>query len=126
MIGAGSPPDLLLDLTHSGEESETVKSLTWDLGLPTLTTSMGGLGDIKEWERLSEQQSRYLVQVTMMMMMIMMMMMSRYLVQVRGPHDLYPHIMWDLAHSTHLSNAAILYDETFGIFIKKYAFFTHL
>ena len=109
MIGAGSPPDLVLDLTHGGEESEAVKSLTRDLGLPTLTTSMGGLGDIREWAELSEQQSRYLVQVMMMMMM-----MSRYLVQVRGPHDLYQHIMWDLTHSTNLSTTAILYDETFG------------
>ena len=118
-MSAGSPPDLVLDLTNGGLESEAVKSLTRDLGLPTLTTSMGGLGDIREWAGLSEQQSRYLVQVMMMMlmmmmMMIMMMMMSRYLVQVRGPHDLYPRVMWDLAHSTNLSTAAILYDETFG------------
>ena len=95
MIGAGSPPDLLLDLTHSGEKSEALKSLTCDLGLPTLTTSMGGPGDIREWAGLSEQQSHYLV-------------------QVRGPHDLYQHIIRDLAHSTNLSTAAILYDETFG------------
>ena len=95
MIGAGSPPDLLLDLTHSGEESEAVKSLTRDLGLPTLTTSMGGPGDIREWAGLSEQQSHYLV-------------------QVRGPHDLYLHVIRDLATSTRITNAAILYDETFG------------
>ena len=35
-MSAGSPPDL--DLTHSGKESEAVKSLTRDLGLSTLTT----------------------------------------------------------------------------------------
>ena len=109
MIEAGSPPDLVLDLTNGGQGSEALKSLSRDLGLPTLTTSMGGPGDIREWAGLSEQQSRYLVQVMMMMMM-----MSRYLVQVRGPHDLYQHIMWDLAHSTKLSTVAILYDETFG------------
>ena len=89
------PPDLVLDLTNGGQGSEALKSLTRDLGLPTLTTSMGGLGDIREWAGLSEQQSHYLV-------------------QVRGPHDLYQHVMWDLAHSTKLSTAAILYDETFG------------
>ena len=111
MMSAGSPPDLVLDLTNGGLESEAVKSLTRDLGLPTLTTSMGGPGDIREWAGLSEQQSHYLVQVMMMMMM-----MSRYLVQVRGPHDLYQHVMWDLAHSTNLSTAAILYDKTFGKF----------
>ena len=113
MIEAGSPPDLVLDLTNGGQGSEALKSLSRDLGLPTLTTSMGGLGDIREWKGLSEQQSRYLVQV-MMMMMMMIMMMSRYLVQVRGPHDLYQHVMWDLTHSTNLSTAAILYDETFS------------
>ena len=95
MIEAGSPPDLVLDLTNGGQGSEALKSLSRDLGLPTLTTSMGGLGDIREWERLSEQQSRYLV-------------------QVRGPHDLYLHVIRDLATSTRITNAAILYDETFG------------
>ena len=87
MMSAGSPPDLVLDLTNGGLESEAVKSLTRDLGLPTLTTSMGGLGDIREWAGLSKQQSHYLVQV-----------------------------IRDLTHSTNLSTAAILYDETFGKF----------
>ena len=95
MMSAGSPPDLVLDLTNGGLESEAVKSLTRDLGLPTLTTSMGGPGDIREWAGLSQQQSRYLI-------------------QVRGPHDLYPHIIRDLATSTGVSSTAILYDETFG------------
>ena len=100
-MSAGSPPDLVLDLTNSGLESEAVKSLTRDLGLPTLTTSMGGLGDIREWAGLSEQQSRYLV-------------------QVRGPHDLYQHIMWDLAHSTSLSTAAILYIHMMKHLVSKH------
>ena len=85
MMSAGSPPDLVLDLTNGGLESEAVKSLTRDLGLPTLTTSMGGLGDIREWAGLSEQQSHYLV-------------------QVRGPHDLYLHVIRDLATSTRITN----------------------
>ena len=96
----------VLELSHSSQDSEAVKLLSQDQGL---STSMGGHGDIREWAGLSKQQSRYLVQVMMMMMM-----MSRYLVQVRGPHDLYQHIMWDLTHSTNLSTTAILYDETFG------------
>ena len=95
MIEVDSPPDLVLDLTNGGLESEAVKSLTRDLGLPTLTTGMGGPGDIREWAGLSQQQSRYLI-------------------QVRGPHDLYPHIIRDLATSTGVSSTAILYDETFG------------
>ena len=46
MIDGGTPPDLVLDLTHGGVTSEVIKSLSLTLGLPTVTSTMGEAGDI--------------------------------------------------------------------------------
>ena len=88
----------VLELSHSSQDSEAVKLLSQDQGL---STSMGGHGDIREQMGLSKQQSCYLVQVW-------------------GPHDLYQHIMWDLAHSTSLSTAAILYIHMMKHLVSKH------
>ena len=89
MIEEGSPPDLVLDLTHSGE---MVKSLSLKLGLPTVTSSPG---DIRSWSDLSPGQGDYLV-------------------QVRSPGDVLPNIIRDLATLTSINTAAVLYDDTFS------------
>ena len=47
MIDAGTPPDLVLDLTYGGVISEVVKSLSLTLGLPTVLSTIGEVGDIK-------------------------------------------------------------------------------
>ena len=44
MIDEGAPPDLLLDLSHRGE---MVKSISLNLGLPTVTSSLGAEKDIR-------------------------------------------------------------------------------
>ena len=44
MIEEGSPPDLVLDLTYSGE---MMKSVSLNLGLPTVTSSLGADKDIR-------------------------------------------------------------------------------
>ena len=38
---------------------------------------------------------------------------AEYLVQLRGPHDLFPYIVRDLVTITNVHTAAILYDDTF-------------
>ena len=38
---------------------------------------------------------------------------AEYLVQVRGPHDMFQYIVRDLVTLTNVSNAAIFYDDTF-------------
>ena len=38
---------------------------------------------------------------------------AEYLVQVRGPHDLFPYIVRDLVTINKVHTAAILYDDTF-------------
>ena len=46
MIDEGTPPDLVLDLTHGGVTSEVIKSLSLTLGLSTVTSTTGEAGDI--------------------------------------------------------------------------------
>ena len=43
MIDVGSPPDLVLDLTNGGVNSDVIKSLSLTLGLPTVTSTMGNI-----------------------------------------------------------------------------------
>ena len=47
MLDAGTPPDLVLDLTKIGISSEVVKSLSLTLGLPTVASALGEKGDIR-------------------------------------------------------------------------------
>jgi len=94
MIDAGTPPDVVLDFSYGGMSSEVIKSLSLSLGLPTVSTSMGEEGDIDEWMDLSGEQEKYLI-------------------RMRGPDDIFQFIVRDLASVTNISNAAILYDDTF-------------
>ena len=49
----------------------------------------------REWAELTDEQQKYLV-------------------QVRSPGDTFQYIVRDLAFVTNISNAAILFDDTFG------------
>ena len=46
-VDALAPPHIVLDATRSGIVSETVKSFTKALGLPTFSSSFGQKGDIR-------------------------------------------------------------------------------
>ena len=50
---------------------------------------------------------------------------SGYLVQVRGPADLLPNIIRDLAINTNINTAAVLYDHTFSKILTNYLLFTN-
>ena len=95
MIDSGNPPDVVLDLSTAGDSSEVVKSLSLTLGLPTVSSTMGEVDDINEWSALTSEQEKYLV-------------------QVRGPSDMFQYIIKDMAMLTNISNAAILFDESFS------------
>jgi len=94
LIDDGTPPDLILDLSYGDITSEVVKSLSLTLGLPTVTSTMGEKEDINEWMELTPEQEKYLI-------------------QVRGPHDLFQFIIRDLAFATNITNAAVLFDDDF-------------
>ena len=49
---------------------------------------------LSEWKELTSEQAEYLV-------------------QVRGPHDLFPYIVRNLVTITNVHTAAVLYDDTF-------------
>ena len=51
--------------------------------------------DITEWSALTAEQEKYLV-------------------QVRSPSDMFQYIIKDMATLTNITNAAILFDETFS------------
>ena len=95
MIDSDSPPDVVLDLSSGGDTSEVAKSLSLTLGLPTVSSTMGEVDDISEWFNLTAEQEKYLV-------------------QVRSPSDMFQYIIKDMATLTNITNAAILFDESFS------------
>jgi len=94
LLDAGTPPDLILDLTKVGISSEVVKSLSLTLGLPTVAGAFGEKMDIREWIDLTPEQEKYLI-------------------QVRPPGDLLPTIIKNFALASNITNAGILYDPSF-------------
>lgn len=93
------PPHVVLDTTITSIASETVKSLTAALALPTVSTSYGQEGDIRQWRDLDENQRNYLL-------------------QVMPPTDIIPEVIRSIVEYMNITNAAILYDESFGMIIK--------
>ena len=95
MIDAGTPPDVIVDSTRAGTTSEVVKSLSLTLGLPTVSMSYGEAGDIREWKDLTTAQAEYLV-------------------QMRPPGDIITDVIREIILQNNITNAAILFDETYG------------
>lgn len=94
-IKNNQPPHIVLDTTISGVASETVKSLTAALGLPTVSASFGQEGDLRKWRDITEQKKKYLI-------------------QVMPPADIIPEVVRSIVEYMNITNAAILYDESFG------------
>lgn len=94
-IRNNQPPHIVFDTTISGVASETVKSLTAALGLPTVSASYGQEGDLRQWRDISDQKKNYLI-------------------QVMPPGDIIPEVVRSIVEYMNITNAAILYDETFG------------
>ena len=47
MVDAETPPDFVLDTTSTGVFSDAIKSLTNSLGIPSVATSYGGVGELR-------------------------------------------------------------------------------
>lgn len=90
------PPHVVLDTTLTSIASETVKSLTAALALPTVSMSFGQEGDIRQWRDLKEKQRDYLL-------------------QIMPPTDIIPEVVRSIVEYMNITNAAILYDESFGM-----------
>lgn len=94
-IKSNQPPHIVFDTTITNVASETVKSLTSALGLPTVSASFGQEGDIRQWRDLTDQKRQYLL-------------------QVMPPSDIIPEVIRSIIVYMNITNAAILYDESFG------------
>ncbi|CAH1134853.1 unnamed protein product [Ceutorhynchus assimilis] len=94
MLDDNNPPHLVFDTTRGGLASETVKSFTAALGLATVTASYGQQGDLRQWRNLQPNEEEYLVQVS-------------------PPGDIIPEMVRTLVLNQNITNAAILFDDSF-------------
>lgn len=88
-------PHLVLDTTMTGLGSETVKSFTAALALPTISASFGQEGDLRQWRNIDDNEKEYLVQIC-------------------PPADIIPEIVRSIVLNQNITNAAILFDSSFG------------
>lgn len=95
MLSAKKTPHVVLDFTMTGVGSETIKSFTVALGLPTISGSFGQAGDLRQWRALDANQSRFLL-------------------QVMPPADILPESIRAIVTKQDITNAAIIFDELFG------------
>lgn len=105
-----NPPYIVLDTTKASVLSEIAKSFTSVLALPTISGSFGMHGDIRQWRDISDEKQRYLL-------------------QVMPPSDIIPSVIRSIIVHRNMSNAAILFDKTFGKFVSFYCaqpVFTHI
>ncbi|XP_050723400.1 ionotropic receptor 25a-like [Eriocheir sinensis] len=93
-IDAGKAPHIVIDATTTGLLSETAKSITRALALPTFSASYGQEGDIREWRDLTAEEEKYLV-------------------QAMPPGDILVMAVRDIVETQNITNAGIIYDNTF-------------
>lgn len=101
-VKSGKMPHVVLDTTLTGVTSETVKSFTSALAIPTVSTSYGQEYDIRSWRNLDEEDQKYLI-------------------QIMPPGDIIPEVVRSIVVAQNISNAAILFDDSFS---KQYL--THI
>ncbi|CAH0399704.1 unnamed protein product [Chilo suppressalis] len=94
MISAKKTPHVVLDFTMTGVGSETIKSFTAALALPTISGSFGQAGDLRQWRSLDANQTRFLL-------------------QIMPPADILPEAIRAIVTKQDITNAAIMFDEIF-------------
>lgn len=95
MLENRAPPHIILDTTMTGLVSETVKSFTKALQIPTISGSFGQEGDLRQWRDIDESQQNYFI-------------------QIMPPADVIPEIIRSIVINQNISNAAILFDHSYG------------
>nr|ALR72535.1 ionotropic receptor IR6 [Colaphellus bowringi] len=94
MLDAQAYPHLVLDTTMTGLGSETVKTFTQALALPTISASFGQEGDLRQWRNIDDNEKDFLIQIS-------------------PPADIIPEIVRTLVLNQNITNAAILFDKSF-------------
>lgn len=97
------PPHIVLDMTRTPIMSEIAKSFTSVLALPTISGAFGQDGDIRQWRDIDHEKRQYLL-------------------QVMPPSDIIPEVIRSIIVYMNMTNAAILFDKTFG----KFFYFIHI
>lgn len=95
MLADKTPPHLVLDTTMAASASDTVKYFAATLALPTISASFGQEMDIRPWRNINDDQQNYLV-------------------QIMPPAELIPELIGEIVLNKNISNAAILFDSSFG------------
>lgn len=98
MLSSKKTPHVVLDFTMTGVGSETIKSFTAALALPTISGSFGQAGDLRQWRSLLPEQVKFLL-------------------QVMPPADLLPEAIRSIINKQEITNAAIVFDEFFGMLL---------
>lgn len=95
MLNYDQVPHLVFDTTKTPIISEIAKFFTSALGLPTVSSGVGQKGDIYQWRNITKAKQKYLL-------------------QVMPPSDIIPEVIRSIVINKNMSNAAILFDGTFG------------
>ncbi|KAE8573967.1 ionotropic receptor 25a [Halyomorpha halys] len=98
-VSDGKPPHLVLDSTMNNVPSEAVKTFTDALALPTISSSFGQEGDLRQWKTLDNEKQKYLI-------------------QINPPADIIPEIVKSIVQLQNITNAGILYDDSFEMEYK--------
>lgn len=109
MVDNEYAPHIVFDTTKSPVMSEITKAFTSSLALPTVSGAFGQTGDIYQWRDISVEKQNYLL-------------------QIMPPSDIIPEVIRSIAIKTNITNAGILFDESFGkgfIIILLYKHRTH-
>nr|AFP33229.1 ionotropic receptor [Locusta migratoria] len=85
---------VVLDTTLQDVSSEAVKYFTRALELPTVSASCGQEGDLRYWRNIDKKQDKYMI-------------------QVMPPIDTIPEFIRSFCSAQNLTNAGILFDDTF-------------
>lgn len=113
MLTRKQPPHVVLDTTLAGVGSETVKSFTVALGIPTVTATLGQEGDLRQWRNLNDAKKNYLLQVGPCAHGSFTYFPYVIFLQIMPPADMIPQVIRSIIVYMNITNAAILYDDTF-------------
>uniref|UniRef100_T1H988 Uncharacterized protein n=2 Tax=Rhodnius prolixus TaxID=13249 RepID=T1H988_RHOPR len=93
-VTAGKAPYLVLDTSLTGVPSESVKTFSAALALPTVSASFGQEGDIKQWRNIDGEKLKFLIQIS-------------------PPADIIPEIIRNIVTMQNITGAGILFDDSF-------------
>jgi ionotropic glutamate receptor len=93
-------PDIAVDFTRIGIPSESVKVTLRAMQIPTIAATFGQEGDVREWREMSDNQQKYMIQIS-------------------PPADILIQSVRSIVDKQNMTSAVVLFDEQYGEFIQK-------